>query len=132
MVDAGRSDAGGSVLVATDGTKPLGPVRARIDFDANGLISPRDRVDLSISATPLDPEELAFFSARYTVIVSDSGTSTAPFHPIKENLNESAFRSDVSSPVGSRYFMFLGAFFLHTMSRSMHIETHTARDAPLP
>lgn len=79
VVDAARSDAGGSVLVATDGTKPLGPVRARIDFDANGLISPRDRVDLSISATPSDPEELAFFSARYTVIVNDAGTSVGAF-----------------------------------------------------
>ncbi len=79
VVDAARSDAGGSVLVATDGTKPLGPVRARIDFDANGLISPRDRVDLSISATPFDPEELAFFSARYTVIVNDAGTSVGAF-----------------------------------------------------
>jgi hemolysin activation/secretion protein len=79
VVDAGRSDAGGSVLVATDGTKPLGPVRARIDLDANGLISPRDRVDLSFSATPLDPQELAFFSARYTVIVNDAGTSLGAF-----------------------------------------------------
>lgn len=79
VVDAGRSDASGSVLVATDGTKPLGPVRARIDFDANGLISPRDRIDLSFSATPLDPEELAFFSARYTVIVNDAGTSVGAF-----------------------------------------------------
>ena len=79
VVDAGRSDAGGSVMVATDGTKPLGPVRARIDLDANGLISPRDRVDLSVSMTPLDPEELAFFSARYAVIISDSGTSIGGF-----------------------------------------------------
>lgn len=79
VVDAARSDAGGSVLVATDGTKPLGPVRARIDFDANGLISPRDQIDLSISATPFDPEELAFFSARYTVIVNDAGTSLGAF-----------------------------------------------------
>lgn len=79
VVDAGRRDAGGSVMVATDGTKPLGPVRARIDLDANGLISPRDRVDLSFSATPLDPEELAFFSARYTVIVNDAGTSLGAF-----------------------------------------------------
>lgn len=79
VVDAGRSDAGGSVLVATDGTKPLGPVRARIDLDANGLISPRDRIDLSVSATPLDPEELAFFSARYTIIVNDAGTSIGAF-----------------------------------------------------
>jgi hemolysin activation/secretion protein len=79
VVDAGRSDAGGSVMVATDGTRPLGPVRARIELDANGLISPRDRVDLSFSATPLDPEELAFFSARYTVIVNDAGTSLGAF-----------------------------------------------------
>ncbi|RNJ63985.1 MAG: ShlB/FhaC/HecB family hemolysin secretion/activation protein [Porphyrobacter sp. IPPAS B-1204] len=79
VIDAGRDDAGGSVLVATDGTKPLGPVRARIDFDANGLISPRDRIDLSFSATPLDLGELAFFSARYSVIVNDSGTSVGAF-----------------------------------------------------
>jgi hemolysin activation/secretion protein len=79
VVDAGRSDFGGSVLVATDGTKPLGPVRARIDLDANGLISPRDRVDLSFSATPLDPEELAFFSARYTIVINDRGTTVGAF-----------------------------------------------------
>lgn len=79
VVEAEKSDVGGSVTVATDGTKPLGPVRAQVDFDANGLISPRDRVDLSFSATPLDPGELAFFSARYTVVVNDSGTSLGLF-----------------------------------------------------
>ncbi len=79
VVEAQKNDVGGGVLLATDGTKPLGPVRARIDVDANGLISPRDRIDLSFSATPIDPEELAFFSARYTVIVSDSGTSLGLF-----------------------------------------------------
>lgn len=79
VVDAGRSDTGGSVMVATDGTKPLGPLRARIDFNANGLLSPRDRIDLSFSGTPLDPDELAFFSARYTVIVNDAGTSIGAF-----------------------------------------------------
>ncbi len=79
VVDAGRSDASGTAQIATDGTKPLGPVRARIAFDANGLISPRDRVDLSVSVTPIEPDELAFFSARYTVIVSDAGTSLGAF-----------------------------------------------------
>jgi hemolysin activation/secretion protein len=74
VVDARREDFGGSVLVATDGTRPVGPVRGRIDLDANGLISPRDRVDLSFSATPLDPDELAFFRARYSVIVNNAGT----------------------------------------------------------
>ena len=74
VVDARREDFSGSVLISTDGTRPVGPVRARIDLDANGLISPRDRVDLSYSMTPLDPDELAFFSARYSVIVNASGT----------------------------------------------------------
>lgn len=79
VVEAEKNKVGGRVLVATDGTRPVGPVQARIDLDANGLISPRDRVDLSFSATPIDPEELAFFSARYTVIVGKSGTSVGLF-----------------------------------------------------
>lgn len=87
VVDARREDFGGAVLVASDGTRPVGPVRARIALDANGLISPRDRVDLSFTTSPLDPDELAFFSARYRVIVSDRGTeaglfgSTSRTHP---------------------------------------------------
>lgn len=79
VVDARTSDANGSLLVATDGTKPLGPIRARIDVDGNGLISPWDRVDLSFSATPADPGELAFFSARYSVVVNDAGTNIGAF-----------------------------------------------------
>jgi hemolysin activation/secretion protein len=79
VVDARREDVGGSVLLASDGTKPVGPLRARIDLDANGLISPRDQVDLSFSTTPLDPDELAFFSARYSVVVNDAGTLLGGF-----------------------------------------------------
>ncbi len=75
VVDARREDFSGRVLVATDGIKPVGPVRARIDLDANGLISPHDRVDLSFSTNPLEPDELAFFSARYSVVVNDAGTT---------------------------------------------------------
>jgi hemolysin activation/secretion protein len=79
VVDARRQDFAGSALVTTDGTKPVGPVRARINLDANGLISPRDQVDLSFSTTPLDPDELAFFSARYSVVVNDAGTLLGAF-----------------------------------------------------
>jgi hemolysin activation/secretion protein len=74
VVDARRQDFSGSALVTTDGTRPVGPVRARIDLNANGLISPRDRVDLSYTMSPIDPEELKFFNARYSVIVNDHGT----------------------------------------------------------
>ena len=79
VVDARRDDVGGSLTASSDGTKPLGPIRARIDLDANGLISPRDRIDLTFSATPFDPEELAFFSARYSVVINDRGTSVGAF-----------------------------------------------------
>lgn len=74
VVDARRQDFSGSALVTTDGTRPVGPVRARIDLNANGLISPRDRVDLSYTMSPIDPDELKFFNARYSVIVNDHGT----------------------------------------------------------
>lgn len=79
VVDARRQDFSGAVLIASDGTRPVGPVRARIDLDANGLISPRDRIDLSFSMTPFDPDELAFFSTRYSVIVNDAGTQLELF-----------------------------------------------------
>ncbi len=79
VVDARRQDFSGAVLASTDGTRPVGPVRARIDVNANGLISPRDQVDLSYSTTPLDPDELAFFSAHYSVIVNDQGTQLGLF-----------------------------------------------------
>lgn len=79
VVDARREDFSGALQASTDGTRPVGPIRARIDLDANGLISPRDRVDLSYSMTPLDPDELAFFSARYSVIVNTSGTQVGLF-----------------------------------------------------
>lgn len=74
VVDARRQDFSGLALVTTDGTRPVGPVRARIDLNANGLISPRDRVDLSYTMSPIDPDELKFFNARYSVIVNDHGT----------------------------------------------------------
>ncbi len=79
VVDARRQDFAGSAQISTDGTKPVGPVRARIDLDANGLISARDRVDLSFSTTPLEPSELTFVSARYSVIINDHGTDVGLF-----------------------------------------------------
>lgn len=79
VVEARREDFAGSAQIATDGTRPVGPVRARINLDANGLLSPADQVELSLSTTPLDPEELAFFSARYSVVVNDQGTSLGVF-----------------------------------------------------
>ncbi len=79
VVDARRRHFGGLAEVSTDGIKPVGPLRARIDLDANGLISARDRVDLTFSTTPVEPDELAFFSARYSLVVNDKGTNIGVF-----------------------------------------------------
>ena len=79
VVHATREKFGGSAEVSTDGIKPVGPLRARIDLDANGLISSRDRVDLTFSTTPVEPDELAFFSARYSLVVNDRGTNIGLF-----------------------------------------------------
>lgn len=79
VVEAEKDSVAGAVTLATDGTKPLGPVSARIDLNANGLISPVDSVDLSFSATPFDPGELAFFSARYSVVMNERGTNFGVF-----------------------------------------------------
>ncbi len=75
LVEAEHDRINGSALIANDGIKPIGPVRARIDVNVNGLISARDNVELSFSVTPFDPRELAFVAGRYSVIINDAGTS---------------------------------------------------------
>ncbi|AOL94111.1 ShlB/FhaC/HecB family hemolysin secretion/activation protein [Porphyrobacter sp. LM 6] len=79
VVDARREDFRGTVQVSTDGTKPVAPVRARIDVDASGLLSPRDQIDLSYTMAPLDPNELAFFNTRYSIVVNNAGTRVEAF-----------------------------------------------------
>lgn len=74
IVEAGRRDFAGRAELTNDGSKPIGPLRARIDFDANGLISPFDEVDLTFSTVPTDPSELLFVAGRYAVVVSPRGT----------------------------------------------------------
>lgn len=74
IVEASRSDASGSIELENDGSKPVGPERARIDVDLNGLITPFDEVDLTYSTTPLQPKELQYARARYFVVANTSGT----------------------------------------------------------
>lgn len=77
VIDAYRSDFSAQVELANDGSQPIGPERARIDVDANGLISPFDEVDLTYSTTPFEPSELQYGRARYGVVIGSSGTEIA-------------------------------------------------------
>ncbi|MEO1729803.1 MAG: ShlB/FhaC/HecB family hemolysin secretion/activation protein [Pseudomonadota bacterium] len=79
VVEAYRQDWYGRASFATDGTKPVGPAKARVNVDANGLLFDSDGVDLSFTVTPFEPDELIFFSTRYSVVVNRSGTALSLF-----------------------------------------------------
>jgi hemolysin activation/secretion protein len=74
VVDASRSDFSGRAELANDGSQPIGPLRARIDVDANGLISPFDEVDFTYSTVPSSPGELQYVRGRYGVVLTPHGT----------------------------------------------------------
>ena len=74
VVDASRSDFSARAELANDGSQPIGPLRARIDVDANGLISPFDEVDFTYSTVPTSPSELQYVRGRYGVVLTPQGT----------------------------------------------------------
>lgn len=76
-VDARRSRFTGYAELANDGSRPIGPYRARLELDANGLVSARDELDLSFATIPFEFEELLFGNIRYGVPVGRSGTELA-------------------------------------------------------
>ncbi|MCH2488241.1 MAG: hypothetical protein MK010_10950, partial [Erythrobacter sp.] len=77
IVDARRDRFSGRAELANDGSQPIGPLRARIDFDANGLISPFDEIDFTYSTVPTEPGELQYLAGRYSVVVSPQGTEVS-------------------------------------------------------
>lgn len=74
IVKTGRSKFSGAVELENDGSQPVGPEQLTIDFDANGLISPFDEFDVTVSTTPFQPEELQYGRVRYGAVVDSSGT----------------------------------------------------------
>ncbi len=77
IVEARRDRFSGRAELANDGSQPIGPLRARIDFDANGLISPFDEIDFTYSTVPTEPGELQYLAGRYSVVVSPQGTEVS-------------------------------------------------------
>ncbi|MEE4201757.1 ShlB/FhaC/HecB family hemolysin secretion/activation protein [Erythrobacter sp.] len=73
IVRARRSDAFASVEVINNGSRPVGPVRARLDLDLNGVIDSADEIDLTVGTTPFQPEELQFVRGAYRMVVNASG-----------------------------------------------------------
>lgn len=61
------------------GSHALGPFRAQLAFDFNGLLDGRDQLSVSDLATPAQPRELNVLWARYAYQLNDSGTELALF-----------------------------------------------------
>ncbi|MEP0391231.1 MAG: ShlB/FhaC/HecB family hemolysin secretion/activation protein [Erythrobacter sp.] len=73
IVKTRRSNASAYAEVRNNGSKQVGPIRARIDVDFNGLLSSADEVDITIGTTPLQPSELQFARGSYKIVVDASG-----------------------------------------------------------
>lgn len=74
IVDASRSAFSGRAELANDGSQPIGPLRARIDVDANGLLSPFDEIAFTYSTVPDSPSELQYVRGRYGIVLNPHGT----------------------------------------------------------
>lgn len=74
-VEIARSYATGHLIAENDGTRPIGPERARLDGSFNAVLSPTDQLSLTVATTPFQPSELQYGRAAYRVIATGSGTT---------------------------------------------------------
>ena len=77
FVQAKERRARGSAFIDNAGSPDFGPVRARLEFELNGLLDSDDRLSISVVATPAQPRELTFVATRYSNIIAANGTQIA-------------------------------------------------------
>lgn len=94
IVRTRRSDAWGRAEIRNNGSEPVGPVRANISVDLNGLIDSADTVAITFGSTPLQPEELVFASGSYRIVVDASGLELGA-HLSYSHTEPGAFLSDL-------------------------------------
>ena len=77
VVEVRESRGNGFVGLDNYGARELGPVRARLRYDLIGLADADDVLSVQAIATPADPRQLAYASARYGVSLGTAGTQIA-------------------------------------------------------
>jgi hemolysin activation/secretion protein len=77
LVAAQERRARGSAFLDNAGSRAFGPVRARLEFELDGLLDDDDRLSTYAVVTPAQPSELAFVSARYSKLIAANGTQFA-------------------------------------------------------
>lgn len=77
VVSTGFDRVRGRATIDNSGTSAIGPVRARLTVDLNGLIATGDRLSIGGVVTPLQPREFQFAQAGYSIPVGRNGTEVA-------------------------------------------------------
>lgn len=74
LVQAVRNRIQGSASIDNWGSSGVGPVRARLTADINGLLSEDDSLSVGGIVTPLQPKEFGLVRAGYTKPIGSGGT----------------------------------------------------------
>ena len=69
-----RNRVGARASIDNWGSGTVGPVRAHLRVDFNGLLAQNDRLTIGAVATPLDPEEFALGRLAYANVIGAGGT----------------------------------------------------------
>ena len=74
VVTVREDKAKGHVALDNYGPETLGPIRARLDIDLNGLLTDSDVLTTNVISSILQPDELTYIHARYALTLGDGGT----------------------------------------------------------
>jgi hemolysin activation/secretion protein len=77
IVTASEDRSSAQVRLDNYGTNSTGPLRARLGLELNGLITSDDSVTVNVIGNPVDPKELVYVSAQYSVGLGNSGATAA-------------------------------------------------------
>lgn len=77
IVTAREDRSRGSISGDNYGSSSFGPVRARLEVELTGLLDDGDALSTQVVATPFQPKELTYISARYSLPISAAGTQVA-------------------------------------------------------
>ena len=67
------------------GSQRIGPVRGRLSYDFNALLSDSDEGRVSVRTNPLDPSEFLSGSLSYSALVNSGGTRVGVFGSVGTN-----------------------------------------------
>jgi len=93
IVPVSRNRVSGRATVDNRGLSALGPVRAQLEIDFNGLLGDRDTLTVEGVTTPIQPRELNVIYGRYAYQLNDAGTEIAAYGSYGRTRSGGAWRA---------------------------------------